>query len=495
MATASACAQGTAFTYQGHLTDGVGPANGSYDFRAALYDAAMAGHQAGVTITNPATAVSNGLFTVSLDFANQFPGANRWLEISVRTNGGDAFFTLAPRQQIMVTPYAIQAATAGSVAASNITGTVLPSSLPASPNYSGTVSAGGFSGNGAGVTALNAANLTAGTLNDARLSTNVALLNASQTFTGLNLFNNPSNLFSGFFSGDGSGLTNLDAVANGQSNVTFSSMVTITDTFGDLQDYEQHIDQQSGEPMVSFQREGAQDSYFWTSKIFQWADVGALYTNLFDADHNYEAGITCFRLNGASPYLGSGDNRGLVQLAAVYGQNGDHGAIWELLPLKAADANLQSSLFAHPLRADGYGRVMIGDIPESIHTLFVPANASLEIVGAPGDTPQLHLDSSTAFTGTWTSGDIRSDGTRLLACQQGVVMPVPQMQQTNVALSAATSFTWNFIWPFADTNYSVGMPTGSGVFSSFHLGAKTTTNVLMFFDSYTGHAEFITQHQ
>ena len=62
-----------------------------------------------------------------------------------------------------------------------------------------------FSGNGAGLTGLNATNLAAGTLadarlstnvalltggklSDARLSTNVALLNANQTFTGTNIF-------------------------------------------------------------------------------------------------------------------------------------------------------------------------------------------------------------------------------------------------------------------------------------------------------------------
>ncbi len=32
----TACAQGTAFTYQGHLTDGNGPATGVYDFRFRL---------------------------------------------------------------------------------------------------------------------------------------------------------------------------------------------------------------------------------------------------------------------------------------------------------------------------------------------------------------------------------------------------------------------------------------------------------------------------
>jgi hypothetical protein len=87
-------AQTTAFTYQGRLNDGAAPATGIYDLRFAIYDAAGGGTQQGNTLTNAATAVSNGLFTVTLDFGNQFPGANRWLEIGVRTNGGGAFSVL-----------------------------------------------------------------------------------------------------------------------------------------------------------------------------------------------------------------------------------------------------------------------------------------------------------------------------------------------------------------------------------------------------------------
>src|SRR5438132_5929255 len=63
-----AAAQGTAFTYQGRLTDGAGPATGNYDLRFTIYDsiggpAAVAG-----PVTNSPTAVCNGLFTVTLDF-------------------------------------------------------------------------------------------------------------------------------------------------------------------------------------------------------------------------------------------------------------------------------------------------------------------------------------------------------------------------------------------------------------------------------------------
>jgi len=85
----SAATMGTAFTYQGRLTAGGSVAQGIYDFRFAVHDAESGGAQVGVTLTNAAVSVSNGLFTVTLDFGvGIFAGDSRWLAIGVRTNGG-----------------------------------------------------------------------------------------------------------------------------------------------------------------------------------------------------------------------------------------------------------------------------------------------------------------------------------------------------------------------------------------------------------------------
>lgn len=82
-----------------------------------------------------------------------------------------------------------------------------------------------FTGNGGGLTNISTTNLI-GTIPDARLSTNVALLNKNQTFSGANIFsgvttaNNSGNQFGGTFSGDGSGLTALNGAHLAASSVT-----------------------------------------------------------------------------------------------------------------------------------------------------------------------------------------------------------------------------------------------------------------------------------
>src|SRR2546426_12425555 len=73
----SALAQGTAFTYQGRLTDSGGPASGSYDLRFQVFDGSSGNGLIAGPLTNSA-AVTNGLFTVVLDFgAAAVPGAER----------------------------------------------------------------------------------------------------------------------------------------------------------------------------------------------------------------------------------------------------------------------------------------------------------------------------------------------------------------------------------------------------------------------------------
>jgi hypothetical protein len=109
-------AQGTAFTYQGLLSDGGSPVSGSYDLTFTLYASNTTGVLIAGPITNSATVVSNGLFTVLIDFGTGiFTGTNYWLGIGVQTNGESGFTPLAPRQPLTPAPYAIYAENANSL--------------------------------------------------------------------------------------------------------------------------------------------------------------------------------------------------------------------------------------------------------------------------------------------------------------------------------------------------------------------------------------------
>ncbi|HLM61771.1 MAG TPA: hypothetical protein VK308_13275, partial [Pyrinomonadaceae bacterium] len=111
-------AQTTGFTYQGRLTDGSVPASGTYDLQFALFDAPSDGIQqpqpAPITVTSSAVQVTNGVFSVQLNFgASAFPGADRYLEIRVKKPAEAGYTTLNPRQRITSVPYAVRSLTAG----------------------------------------------------------------------------------------------------------------------------------------------------------------------------------------------------------------------------------------------------------------------------------------------------------------------------------------------------------------------------------------------
>lgn len=100
---------GTGFTYQGHLEVSGNPASGSFDLQFSLFDAAAAGTQVGATQTKDNVALTDGFFTVELDFGvSAFGGGQRFLQIGVRPGASAGAFTgLAPRQELNPAPYAL----------------------------------------------------------------------------------------------------------------------------------------------------------------------------------------------------------------------------------------------------------------------------------------------------------------------------------------------------------------------------------------------------
>ena len=138
VAACTAFAQGTAFTYQGRLSDTSQPASGNYDFVFQLAGDPLGSNYIGSPVSISDAPVSNGLFTVTLDFGSGvFTGSNLWLQVSVCTNGSGNYTTLYPLQALASVPYAVMAG-----AASNLLGTLpaaqLSGQLPAS-QLSGTI--------------------------------------------------------------------------------------------------------------------------------------------------------------------------------------------------------------------------------------------------------------------------------------------------------------------------------------------------------------------
>jgi hypothetical protein len=215
--------QTSQFTYQGSLKANGTATSGVYDMQFTLFDASSSGNQVGTPLTNSAVAVTGGLFTVQLDFgAASFPGASRWLEIGVRTNGSaSAYLVLAPRQALTASPYAIQAANVSDA-------TVTANKLSPGPGTNGQVlkmngSVLGW-GNGGSVTYLatgpgilggpitNVGAVSIDTTIIPRLN-KVNVFTASNYYGGMVVLANSSNSIVGTFTGNGAGLSNITTSA------------------------------------------------------------------------------------------------------------------------------------------------------------------------------------------------------------------------------------------------------------------------------------------
>jgi hypothetical protein len=107
----------THFSYQGQLLQAGEPVTDLLDMRFSLWNAASGGLQLGTDFTATGVDVVEGLFVAQIDSSyfdpNGFNGDPRWLEIEVY-DLSSGWLTLAPRQPMNPTPYALYAAeTAG----------------------------------------------------------------------------------------------------------------------------------------------------------------------------------------------------------------------------------------------------------------------------------------------------------------------------------------------------------------------------------------------
>ena len=101
----AAAASPTTFTYQGNLVQNGDPAEGAHEFEIRLLD--NLGVQIGMT-QSASEIVTAGSFSMELDFGTgAFDGAERYLEISVRSVAdGGAYVVLSPNQLVTSAPVA-----------------------------------------------------------------------------------------------------------------------------------------------------------------------------------------------------------------------------------------------------------------------------------------------------------------------------------------------------------------------------------------------------
>lgn len=186
---------GYSFTYQGWLTDGGSPANGFYDFEFRLTDALSGGSQVGSTVIRDDVTVTNGLFTVGLDFGNVFDGTELYLDISVRPGASVGAYTgLSPRQAITPTPYAVYSLKTaehdhwGNVWSGTTGYTGLRVSHTASSGYNTGVQGVSASNNGLGVYGLATAitGITRGVAGEANSTNGTGVFGVATSTTGSN---------------------------------------------------------------------------------------------------------------------------------------------------------------------------------------------------------------------------------------------------------------------------------------------------------------------
>jgi hypothetical protein len=219
-------------TFQGFLADGNGEPLGNtntgprnYDVIFRIMDAQTGG---GIHWTEQQTVtVDRGIFSVLLGEgtpvgAESHPvlsslfatgtASDRYVEMTVKGIGaanGDV--TILPRLRLLSSPYAFLAQSA--VNAANLvsaSGSALVTSSGNAVTVSGSITASSFSGSGAGLTAINASQITTGTLPNARL-------NQSPTLTGT--------VTAAGFSGSGALLTSLNGTNISNQSIELNKLV------------------------------------------------------------------------------------------------------------------------------------------------------------------------------------------------------------------------------------------------------------------------------
>ena len=492
-------AQGTAFTYQGQLTAGGSPVTGTFDFQFSAYDNATNGSQVGLLVTNAPVGVTNGLFTTIIDFNNGiFTGPDRWLNIGVRTNGasGTAYTYLLPRQKLSAVPYAIFAGGAsnllGGLQATQLQGTV--SAAQISGTYTGAVYfssvsntfAGGFNGsfvgNGGGLTNLNGSLISTGTVADARLTTNVALLNANQTYSGANTMSNWNNSFTGSFYGNGlvgwntvAGTTLAATIDHGYV-LTNAQLVSVTLPAASLGDIIRLAGPGAGGWQIPLT--GTSQTVlggFYTYNNVNWNQSSAVSAN-WEAIASSADGsrLVAAVLNGA--VYTSQDYGSTWAVASTLTS-----AQWRTVASSADGTHLVAAVYGGGIYTN-YGNtwgISSGTSPNNWSSLASSADGSKLIASIYGGGVYI----STNYGGTWnqTLGTTNwqcvassADGNKLVAGVNGGLIYYSTTGGTNWAASSAASAAWYSLASSADGSRVAAAIFKGGLYQSLNYGAAWT---------------------
>jgi len=488
-----AFAQGTAFIYQGRLNDTGAPANGNYDLRFAIYNSTnvpgmlIAGPQ-----TNSAVAVSNGLFTVNLDFGpGVFTGPARWLDIGVRTNGDTGAFTiLSPRQPLLPAPYAIFAN-----GASNLFGTLpaaqLAGTLPASAfvGYTNTVALtnagnlfagtfngtfggifnGSFFGNGGGVTNVNVANLT-GVLADNQLPANTAFVNSNQTFSGVNIFTNFNNSFRGSFFGNGlvgwipTNGTAIQAVIDTGYLLNNSQLVTVTlpasPNPGDIVRISGagasgwRVTQNAGQSIIGNFSSFANSPWTMTQSANTWFGIAS------SADGSRLAAVAS--VSGIYTSVDSG---------ITWNNNGVLAAQWRSIASSADGSKLVAAVFGGGVYTNsGTSWAVTASGSGNWAAVASSANGSTLYAAVNGGNVWMSSNSGASWSavaggGNWVSVTCSADGTKFAAASAGGGI-------TATGGSGAPGANWSSVASSADGSRLAATINGGGIYTSSNGGAN-----------------------
>lgn len=508
----SILAQGTAFSYQGQLTVAGLPANGSYDMEFALFNAASGGAQVGGSVTNLATALTNGLFTVALDFGpTPYSGQPLWLQIAISPAGSNAYTALLPLQPLTSTPYAVQSLNAGTAKA--VTGSISLGQLPsavvtngaANVSITGTFS-GTFSGNGAGLSDVSLQPVSiAGTNVQAAPNTSYVVTNASQTVISLPASANVGDVVQVSATGEGGSVVvgYLPGVGT-----NFLEIAPWTQTTAPLRGWWSVASSSDGTHLVAASGNGYPGAiYTSTNSGATWTQTSAPSTNWqsvassADGTHLVAAcyltiytstnGGSTWTQNNVVPYFyqavaSSSDGTHLV--AAIYtgsiytSTNGGGNWTGTSAPLETWQSVASSSDGTHLVAAINNGDIYTSTNSGGTWTLTSAPLEDWQSVASSSDGTHLIAAAQTAgvYTstnggGTWTLGNLpgedwisvasSSDGTHLVAGAYGDIYTSTNSGATWTQ-SSAPSMNWRSVASSADGAHLVAVVPPGGIYTT-----------------------------